>query len=229
MASVGAVFETKLRPRLEMIGSTNPKSAEKCRQAYGFARATDDWRSLVSDPKVEAIVIATPQAFHREIAEACFDLGKPVFCEKPMGANLVDALAMTEAAEASGQANMVGYNYVRTPATQFVRQLLEDGVIGELTWFRGEHTEDFLSDPDSPANWRTDGTANGCMGDLSPHMINGALALMGPIGSVMAEVETVHKERPGGVVTNDDQAQICLLYTSPSPRDRQKSRMPSSA
>ncbi len=214
MASVGAVFETKLRPRLEMIGLSNPVSAERYRRAFGFARATDDWRVLVSDPKVEAVIIATPQAFHREIAEECFALGKPVFCEKPMGADLADALAMTQAAETSGQANMVGYNYIRTPATQFARNLLADGVIGEVTWFRGEHTEDFLADPSTPANWRTDGEANGCMGDLSPHMINGALALMGPISSVMAEVETVHKERPGGVVTNDDQAQIMCKFDS---------------
>ena len=84
-------------------------------------------------------------------------LGKPVFCEKPLGASLEDAQAMVAAAEASGLPNMIGFNYVRTPATQFVRQLLAEGAIGQVTWFRGEHTEDFLADPALPATWRTDG------------------------------------------------------------------------
>jgi len=91
---------------------------------------------------------------------------------------------------------MVGFNYVRTPATQFVRQLLADGAIGDVTWFRGEHTEDFLADPAMQANWRCFGRPNGCMGDLAPHMINCALALLGDIAELSAKVETIHPTRP---------------------------------
>ena len=210
MSAVGAVFNTALRPRLEMICASSPQSAERYRQAFGFARATSDWKSLVNDPKVEAIVIATPQEFHRQIAEAAFALNKPVFCEKPLGASLADSRAMVKAAD--GQISMTGFNYIRTPASQFARKLIADGAIGDVTWFRGEHTEDFLADPQSPANWRTDGDANGTMGDLAPHMINGALALIGPISSLIAEVETVHPTRPGGTVTNDDHGQVMCRF-----------------
>ena len=212
MASVGAIFNTALRPRLEMICATSDQSAEKYRRAYGFARGTADWQALVSDPMVEAIVIASPQSTHRAIAEAAFELGKPVFCEKPLGASLDDSRAMVAAAEASGAVNMVGFNYIRTPASQFARQLIAEGEIGEITWFRGEHTEDFYADPSSPATWRTSGMSNGTMGDLAPHMINGALALIGPITRLIAEVETVHVERPGGTVTNDDHAQMMCRF-----------------
>ena len=212
MSSVGAVFDTALRPRLEMVCASSPDSAERYRRAYGFARATDEWQALVNDPRVEAVVIATPQEFHRQIAEAAFALGKPVFCEKPLGASLDDSAAMVAAAEASGVANMVGFNYIRTPASQYARALIAAGEIGEITWFRGEHTEDFYADPQAPATWRTTGMANGTMGDLAPHMVNAALALMGPITRVMAEVETVHKTRPGGEVTNDDHAQMMVRF-----------------
>lgn len=210
MSAVGAVFNTALRPRLEMICASSPQSAETYRQAFGFARATSDWKSLVNDPKIEAIVIATPQEFHRQIAEAAFALNKPVFCEKPLGASLADSRAMVKAAD--GQISMTGFNYIRTPASQFARKLIADGAIGDVTWFRGEHTEDFLADPQSPANWRTGGDANGTMGDLAPHMINGALALIGPISSLIAEVETVHPTRPGGTVTNDDHGQVMCRF-----------------
>lgn len=214
MSSVGAVFNTKLRPRLEMVCASNPNSAEKYRIAYGFARATDDWRALVNDDKVEAVIIATPQEMHREIAEAAFALGKPVFCEKPLGASIDDSKAMVAAAEKSGAINMVGFNYIRTPASQFARQLIADGSIGDIVWFRGEHTEDFYADPQTPATWRTSGRSNGTMGDLAPHMINGALALVGPIESLSAQIETVHSERPGGTVDNDDQAHFMCRFES---------------
>ena len=218
LSAVGAVFDTKLRPRLEVIAATSLASAERYAKAYGFARAARDWQDLVADPKVQAVVIASPQSTHRAIAEAAFAAGKPVFCEKPLGASLEDARAMVAAAEASGLPNMIGFNYVRTPATQFVRQLLAEGVIGDVTWFRGEHTEDFLADPTLPANWRTRDRANGCMGDLAPHPINCMLALMGPVAELNARIETVHATRPGPTgaekVTNDDHAQIMLRFVS---------------
>lgn len=212
MSAVGVVFNTALRPRLEVICASTPESAERYRVEYGFQRATDDWRVLVDDPKVEAIVIASPQETHRHIAEAAFALGKPVLCEKPLGASLEDSQAMVNAAEAAGVVNMVGFNYIRTPASQYARKLIADGEIGDVTWFRGEHTEDFYADPQAPATWRTTGMANGTIGDLAPHMVNGALALIGPIAQVMADVETVHRTRPGGEVTNDDHAQMMCRF-----------------
>jgi predicted dehydrogenase len=218
LSAVGAVFNTPLRPRLEMIAASSPATAERYRQAYGFHRSTGDWRELVADPEVKAVVIASPQDTHRAIAEAAFKLGKPVFCEKPLGASLADAEAMTRAGDASGAVHMVGFNYVRTPATQFARKLIADGVIGRITWFRGEHTEDFLADPALPATWRTRGMANGVLGDLAPHMLNCALALMGPVESLSAMVETVHATRTGKggpeAVTNDDHTQLMCRFES---------------
>jgi len=79
LSAVGAVFDTELRPRLELICASSDASAERYRKSYGFSRATADWRALVNDPRVEAIVIASPQSTHRAIAEAAFALGKPVF------------------------------------------------------------------------------------------------------------------------------------------------------
>jgi predicted dehydrogenase len=212
MRAVGAVFGTALRPRLEMVCATTADSAERYRATYGFSRATTDWRALVADPRVGAVVIASPQETHRDIALAAFARGLPVMCEKPLGASLDDSWEMTRAAEASGCTNMVGFNYIRTPASQYARRLIADGAIGEVTYFRGEHAEDFFADPDETATWRSHGRANGTMGDLAPHMINAALALIGPIDSLIAEIETVHASRSGEPVTNDDQGQMMVRF-----------------
>lgn len=211
-SAVATLFDTALRPRLEMVCASSDASATTYKNAFGFVRGTANWQTLVNDPKVEAVVIASPQHTHREIALAAFALGKPVFCEKPLGATLADSIAMQDAAQASGAINMVGFNYIRTPASQYARQLIAEGRIGDITWFRGEHTEDFLADPALPGNWRTQGVANGTMGDLAPHMINGARALIGPITQLCASVETVHAQRGDQAVTNDDQAQMMCRF-----------------
>ncbi len=218
MNAVGAVFGTKLRPHCEMICTTTQEGAARKAAELGFDRSTSDWRVLVDDPAVEAIIIATPQHTHLEIALAAFERGKAVFCEKPMGLGLHETREMVAAAESSGAINMCGFNYIRTPASQLARQMIEAGEIGDITYFRGEHTEDFFADPAEPATWRVFGQANGTMGDLAPHMINGALALAGPIRSLVADIETVHSKRPGEEgdveVTNDDHGQFLCRFDS---------------
>ena len=212
MSAVGAVFNTNLRPQLEMVCGASYNTSKKYRDAYGFRRAAESWEQLVLDEKVEAIIIASPQNTHLKIAMKAFALGKPVFCEKPLGINVEDGIKMVAAAKQSGAVNMIGFNYIRTPASQFVRQLVADGEIGDITWFRGEHTEDFYANPESPATWRAKGLENGTMGDLAPHMINAALAIMGPIKRLIADVATVHSSRPGGKVENDDHAQLMCTF-----------------
>ena len=214
MAAVGAVFDTALRPSLEMICTTTETgAADKARQ-FGFKRSTSDWRKLVNDPAVQAVVIASPQETHHEIAVAAFALGKHVLCEKPLGLTLDESLAMVEAAENSGCIHMAGFNYIRTPASQLARQMISRGEIGDITFLRAEHTEDFLADASVPGDWRTEGRANGNMGDLAPHIVNAALALAGPITSLVADIATVHQTRGGVAVTNDDQSGIMCRFAS---------------
>ncbi|MFV1875843.1 Gfo/Idh/MocA family protein [Nioella sp.] len=212
-ASVGAVFETRLKPRLAAIAASTPASADRYAKAFGFARAAQDWQDLVADPAVQAVVIAAPQNTHLEIAKAALALGKPVLCEKPMGLDVAEARAMVAAAKGAGVANMVAYNYIRTPASQYVRQLLAEGALGRITGFRCVHDEDFHIAQKTPA-WRCEGEANGCLGDLAPHAINAALALMGPIAELNAVIETVYPDRNGIPVTNDDQVQMMVRFES---------------
>ena len=218
MASVGAVFEPGLRPRLVSVAASSSESAARYRDAFGFDRAAADWRALIDDPDVGAVVIATPPNTHREMAEAAMARGKQVLCEKPLSTSVADSRAMVAAADAAGVANMVGFNYIRTPASQFARALLTDGAIGDVTWFRGEHVEDYMADPTLPANWRTADPMSGAPGDVATHIFNAALALVGPIASLVAERDIVHRTRPGAngpeAVVNDDQVQLMCRFES---------------
>ncbi|WP_421724989.1 Gfo/Idh/MocA family protein [Bauldia sp.] len=218
LKSVGTVFGTNLRPVCEMICATTEEGAKAKAAEYGYRRSTADWRELVNDPKVEAVSIASPQWTHREIALAAFAAGKPVFCEKPLGETVDDSLAMVAAAEESGLPNMVGFNYIRTPASQLALEMIEAGELGRIINMRAEHTEDFFSDPDEMGSWRTQKRSGGNMGDLSPHIINAVHRLMGPIASLVADIETAYATRPGPdgpeTVENDDQANILCRFAS---------------
>jgi predicted dehydrogenase len=215
--AAAAVFDTPLRPRMEMIATTTPAGAAEKARAFGFMRSTGDWRVLVNDPKVEAVIIAGPQAMHAEAAMMALALNKPVLCEKPLAMDLAEARLMAKAARESGTVAMAAFNYIRTPASQLAREIIMSGEIGTITCYRGEHTEDFLADAALPADWRTRGRANGCMGDLAPHPINCALTLAGPIERLTAEIDTVVQERqgPGGPERcNYDQAMITCRFAS---------------
>ena len=214
MGAVGAVFDTALRPSLEVICTTTDAGAAKKARQFGFKRSTSDWRILVDDPAVQAIVIASPQETHHNIALAAFARGKHVLCEKPLGLSLEESRAMLIAAEASGCIHMVGFNYIRTPASQLARQIISRGEIGDITFLRAEHTEDFLAEAALPGDWRTQGRANGNMGDLAPHIINAALALAGPITSLVSDIATVHKTRGGVAAGNDDQSAIMCRFAN---------------
>ncbi|MEO6609325.1 MAG: Gfo/Idh/MocA family oxidoreductase [Aestuariivirga sp.] len=214
MAAVAAVFDTDLRPSLEMISTTTEDGAAVKARQFGFKRSTSDWHALIDDPTVQAVVIASPQNTHHDIALAAFERSKHVLCEKPLGLNLEQSRAMVAAAEKSQCINMVGFNYIRTPASQLARQIIARGEIGEITFLRAEHTEDFLSDASLPGDWRTQGRANGNMGDLAPHIINAALALAGPITSLVADIATIHKMRGGVAVTNDDQSAMLCRFAN---------------
>ena len=129
LKSVGAVFNTKLRPVCEVICSTTVAGAARKAAEYGFNASTSHWQELITNPRVEAIVIASPQTTHRQIALEAIAAGKPVFCEKPLGASLEDARAMAAAAAASGVPNMVGFNYIRAPAMQLAREGVATGLL----------------------------------------------------------------------------------------------------
>jgi predicted dehydrogenase len=216
LKSVATVFDTPLRPVCEMVCATTEEGAAEKARAFGYNRSTADWRQLVDDPDVDAVSIAAPQWTHRAIALAAFGRGKPVFCEKPLGENLDDSRAMVAAAEKTGLANMVGFNYIRTPASQLARDIIAGGEIGRIINVQAEHSEDFLAGEATPAGWRTERLSAGTMGDLAPHIINAVLRLVGPIASLVADIATVYPERlgPDGpvAVTNDDQANMLVRF-----------------
>ena len=106
------------------------------------------------DPDVDVVGICSPTFLHKEMALAAIAAGKHVLCEKPLSLSARDAEDMALAAERAGVKSLVGFNYMKNPATQLAKQMIESGEIGEIVHFRGAHNEDYLMDPSIPMSWR---------------------------------------------------------------------------
>lgn len=208
--------------RLEILCDTPSERAEQMAAQFGFARATDDWRALVSDPAVEIVSITTPNRMHCEMALAAIEAGKHVYCEKPMGLTLHEARSMAEAAGRAGVKTMVGYNYIKNPAFEHARELIARGAIGTPVHFRGFVDEDYQADPELAWTWRAriDEAGLGALGDLGCHLVSMAYGLMGPVESLIADMQTIHETRPmpdgsgRGTVENEDVASALVRFAN---------------
>ena len=115
--------------------------AEQMAAQSGGGKVYTETDALISDPDVEAVVIASPDPFHAAAALACIEAGKPVLCEKPLATNLADARKVLEAEVASGK-RLVQLAFMREydPAHKAVKASTERGDLGQLLVFRGVHT-----------------------------------------------------------------------------------------
>jgi predicted dehydrogenase len=221
--SVKAVFGDVPACRLETLCDVPADKADAFAEQFGFARATDDWRALVADPKVDIVSITAPNKAHREMTLAALEAGKHVHLEKPMALSLDDAREMLSVAESTGARTIVGYNYLHNPAVAHARKLIADGAIGRIVHFRGMVDEDYQADPEQAWTWRARKTdaGLGTLGDLGCHLVSLAVALVGPVDSLIAETQTVHETRPVGdgtderrPVENEDIASALLTFRS---------------
>ena len=198
--AVKAVFGDVPRPKLEVLCDGSLAKARSAAAQFGFARATDDWRALLEDPKVDLVSVTTPNALHHEMALAAIAAGKHVYCEKPMAVTLGQAEEMAAAAARSPVRTLVGYNYLKNPAVLHARALLDRGAIGRPIHFRGIFDEDYMADPALPGTWRSlrREAGLGVLGDMGCHLVAAALYLAGPIESVVADTRIVHSRHYGG-------------------------------
>ncbi len=221
-AVMGRDLGTMPDVRLEVLCDTPADRAAAFADQFGFARGTDSWQALVEDPAVDVVSITTPNQMHHPIALAALKAGKHVWCEKPMALTLEQAEEMEAAARRSGVVTMVGYNYLRNPAITHAQRLVAAGTIGRLVQFRGWVDEDYQADPTLPWTWRAriEEAGLGALGDIGSHLVSFAHALMGPVESLVADMQVIHETRtlPDGSgrrpVETEDAASVLLRFAS---------------
>jgi polar amino acid transport system substrate-binding protein len=95
---------------LRGVATASGTSAQQTASRFGFAYAATDWRHLLDDTQVQAVLIATRHDLHASVAAAALRAGKSVFLEKPMALTLAELEELMNAWQSSGRMLQVGFN-----------------------------------------------------------------------------------------------------------------------
>ena len=181
----------RLDPRAELAGicDADPSLLERRRREWDCPRITSDVEEICADPNVDAVVIATPNFTHLEIATTAARHGKHVMCEKPLGLNAGEVRQMYHAARNAKVVHMTAFTYRFAPAMRYLKHLVETKQLGGLRHFRSQR---FLDLPETSWGWRqyTDKAGAGDLFDMTIHRIDFAIDLLGPLQQVCGAVKT---------------------------------------
>lgn len=111
---------------------------------------TDSFEAVLSDGRVDAVVLATPVSTHRDLALRALDAGKHVFVEKPLADTTAHAREISKAGQAAGRVVAVGHIFVYNPAVVCMRELVQAGSIGRLCYAESSRVN--LGPPASEVN-----------------------------------------------------------------------------
>ena len=117
---------------LAAVATAHAETARATAEHFGIPRAFHDYREMVQSPDIDMVVVSVRVPFHHEMTIAALEAGKHVFCEWPLGANLLQAQEMTALAKAKGLSHMVGLQTRCAPAVMRLKELVEEGYVGDV-------------------------------------------------------------------------------------------------
>lgn len=181
----------RIDPRAELVAVCDPNQEllAKRRTDWGVACVTTDYREIAANPDVDAVIIATPNFTHRDIALACIAAGQHVMAEKPLGVNFGEAADMYRGARDKPVKHMTAFTYRFAPSMRYLRHLVHTGALGVPRHFRSQR---FLDWPETSWGWRQYKKLAGAgdLYDMTIHRLDFAMDLLGPITSVCGAVAT---------------------------------------
>ncbi|MEA2398033.1 MAG: hypothetical protein QOK25_1589 [Thermoleophilaceae bacterium] len=117
---------------LRWICDASDESRARWALQFPTARATAELDDLLSDPQLDAIVVATPVPSHAKLAERVLEAGKHCFVEKPLAQSLADAEQVASAARESDRVLMVGHLLEYHPGVEKLKQIADSGDLGDI-------------------------------------------------------------------------------------------------
>ena len=136
----------------------SPAALKRLAQAHPGLPTTTDPAELLTSPQIDAIAVVTPVSAHFELAKAALENGKHVFVEKPFTSTTQQAEELIELAERKRLTIMVDHTFLFTGAVRKIRELLDEGVLGDLYYYDSTRVNLGLFQHDVSVIW-----------DLAPH------------------------------------------------------------
>lgn len=170
--------------RVVAVGSRSGERAAAFAGNFGIERSYDSYQALVADPAVQAVYVASPHSEHSAQARLAISAGKPVLVEKAFTRNAAEAREVLESARSAGVAVMEAMWTRFLPQLDVIRQLLADGVLGDIQTVIADHGQHFDIGPDhrllDPA------LAGGALLDLGVYPVSFASFVLGRPDAITA-------------------------------------------
>ncbi|HMP88828.1 MAG TPA: Gfo/Idh/MocA family oxidoreductase [Kiritimatiellia bacterium] len=138
---------------LVAIASLHKDHAERIASQFN-CRAVENWREVVDDKNIDALIVCTPPHVHAEITIAALEAGKHVLCEKPLTRTIEESEAMISAARKSGKILKCGFNHRHHPAIWEAKTRLDRGELGRPLFARCRYG--ICGRPGYEKEWRAD-------------------------------------------------------------------------
>ncbi|MFB6307762.1 MAG: Gfo/Idh/MocA family protein [Haloarculaceae archaeon] len=180
----------------EVLVGRDESELDAAADRLGFDRTSTDWETVIED--VDVLYNLGPNALHPDPSIAALEAGTHVVCEKPLAATLEGAERMARAARDSAATAGVAFNYRYVPAIQYAKNLIDDGVLGDVRHVRGRYLQDWLVDPEAEWSWRNDAeiAGSGALGDLGAHTVDLIQFLVADVDRISGRLRTFVDERP---------------------------------
>lgn len=185
-----AIRATGIGEILRVCDIDSPR-AQKLAGEYDI-KADTDWRAVIDDPRIEAVIVATPNIFLKDISIAALENGKHVLCEKPLGRNAGEAEAMWRTARRAGRILKTGFNHRHHPAIWKAKELAGDGEIGEIYFARCVYGHG--GRPGYEKEWRANRSLSGGgeLLDQGVHVADLFRWFLGEFDEAFGRIETFH-------------------------------------
>jgi predicted dehydrogenase len=141
-----------------MICDQSPAALKRAGKAFPQIALVSEARELIESPDIDAVAVVTPVWMHYELARVALENGKHVFVEKPFTSKVEEAEALIELADRKRLKIMVDHTFLFTGAVRKIRQLIDDGVLGDLYYYDSMRVNLGLFQHDVNVIW-----------DLAPH------------------------------------------------------------
>jgi predicted dehydrogenase len=144
----GVIQAAMAVPGVEVVGVCDAYQGRVQRaisRTNGRARDYGTWKALIADPSIDAVVVATPDHWHRTQVVEALRAGKHVYVEKPMTLTIDDGPPMIAAAKESGRVLQVGSQGMSSKTEETAREIVRSGKLGKVTMIRATYNRNTRS------------------------------------------------------------------------------------
>ncbi len=155
------IFNQGTSSRVLMCADLDEKRLASIKALYPSIETVKDYKQLLNNPAIDAVVVAVPTNFHYKLTEEALKAGKHVLCEKPLAMTAQECLSLGELAKANKRQLMVGHIFVFNQGVVKLREYIKTSELGTVHYAHSERTNLGPFRYDVNALW-----------DLAPHDIS---------------------------------------------------------